>query len=169
MFPSPSILSSLVHVIFGVGSPVALQWNVTVEFSMTIWLEGLVVKLVSTEKVINDDQNDNVNDKDIYSQNLAKQFSPCPVQSPRNFSFRIRNPGKFCSWNPEFWALESGKQLKESGIHERLESRIQAPLTKTRIQYLASGIHSVESRIQDCLGFPCTGDNPITAPRQVSC
>ena len=75
MFPSPSILSSLVHVIFGVGFPVALQWNVTVVFSMTIWLEGLVVKLVSTEKVINDDQNDNVNDKDIYSQNLAKQFS----------------------------------------------------------------------------------------------
>ena len=26
------------------------------------------------------------------------------------------NPGKFCSWNPESWALESGTQLKESGI-----------------------------------------------------
>ena len=33
------------------------------------------------------------------------------------FAFRIRNPGKFYSWNPESWALESGKQLKESGIH----------------------------------------------------
>ena len=52
MFPSPSILSSVVHVIFGVGFPVALHWNVTVVFSMTVWLEGLVVKLVSTEKVI---------------------------------------------------------------------------------------------------------------------
>ena len=30
----------------------ALHWNVTVVFSMTVWLEGLVVKLVSTEKVI---------------------------------------------------------------------------------------------------------------------
>ena len=30
--------------------------------------------------------------------------------------FGIRNPGKFCSWNPESWALESKIQLKESGI-----------------------------------------------------
>ena len=28
----------------------------------------------------------------------------------------IRNPGKFCKWNPEPWALESGIQLKQSGI-----------------------------------------------------
>ena len=27
-----------------------------------------------------------------------------------------RNPGKLCLRNPEFWALESGIQLKESGI-----------------------------------------------------
>ena len=31
------------------------------------------------------------------------------------------------------------------------------PLTKTGIQYLDSGIHGVESRIQDCLGFPYMG------------
>ena len=31
------------------------------------------------------------------------------------------------------------------------------PLTKTGIQYLESGIHGVESRIQDCLGFPYMG------------
>ena len=30
---------------------------------------------------------------------------------------KIRNPGKFYSWNPESWALESGKQLKDPGIH----------------------------------------------------
>ena len=30
--------------------------------------------------------------------------------------FGIRNPGKFCSWNPESWALESKIQLKESRI-----------------------------------------------------
>jgi len=32
------------------------------------------------------------------------------------FAFEIRIPGKFNSWNTESWALESGKQLKESGI-----------------------------------------------------
>ena len=28
----------------------------------------------------------------------------------------FRNPGSFCLWNPESWALESGIQHKESGI-----------------------------------------------------
>ena len=32
------------------------------------------------------------------------------------FACGIRNPGKFCKWNLEPWALESGIQLKESGI-----------------------------------------------------
>ena len=32
----------------------------------------------------------------------------------------IRNPGKFCSWSPEPWALESRIQLKESGIPIRI-------------------------------------------------
>ena len=43
----------------------------------------------------------------------------------------------FCLWDPESGTLESGIQLKESGI-----------------QYLGSRIRGVESRIQDCLGFP---------------
>ena len=72
-----------------------------------------------------------------------------------NRKSRFRNPRNFCLWNPESWALESGIQLKESGIP--LTIGIQNPsstaLTKTRIQYLESGIHGVESRIQDCLGF----------------
>ena len=29
---------------------------------------------------------------------------------------QIKVSGNFCLWNPESWALESGKQLKESGI-----------------------------------------------------
>ena len=32
------------------------------------------------------------------------------------FACGIRNPAKFCKWNPESWVLESGIQLKESGI-----------------------------------------------------
>ena len=38
-----------------------------------------------------------------------------------------------------------------------LESRIQVPLTNAGIEYLQSGIRGVDSRIQDCLGFPYSG------------
>ena len=58
----------------------------------------------------------------------------------------IRNLGHFCLWNQGSWALESRIKLKESGI--------QIPLTKSGMQFLESGIDSVESGIQDCLGFP---------------
>ena len=50
-----------------------------------------------------------------------------------------------------FLLVESGIQLKQSGI--RLTIGIQVPLTKTGIQYLESGIHGVESRIQECPRF----------------
>ena len=53
--------------------------------------------------------------------------------------------------------MESGISLKESGIPQHLESRIQVLLTNTGIQYLESGIYSVESRIQDCPRFPYMG------------
>ena len=56
------------------------------------------------------------------------------------------------------WALESGIQLKESGIP--LTIRIQnlsSTDKETRIQYLESGIESVESRIQDCRRFRYMG------------
>ena len=63
------------------------------------------------------------------------------------------------------WFLESAKiSLVESrilgfGIWNtaqgiRNPTNDQVPLAKTGIQYLESGIHGVESRIQDCLGFP---------------
>ena len=70
----------------------------------------------------------------------------------------IRNPANFCLWNPGSWALESGIQFKESGI--LLTIGIQNPSSTdkdSRIQYLESGIQDVESRIQDCLGFPYKG------------
>ena len=80
-------------------------------------------------------------------------------QNQRNFVCGIRNQGKFWLWNPESWALESGIQLKESGI--LLTTVIQNPrstcstdMTKTGIQYLESRIQGVESRIQDCHGLP---------------
>ena len=45
--------------------------------------------------------------------------------------------------------------IRNSGFQnlKGLESRIQVPLTKTGIKYLESGIHGVDSRIQDYLRF----------------
>jgi len=42
-------LPSFTHFIFGVGFPVALQWNVAVADSSTVWLAGVVIKLGATE------------------------------------------------------------------------------------------------------------------------
>ena len=64
------------------------------------------------------------------------------------------NPWNFCLWNPKSWALESGIQLKESGILLRIGIQSKVPLEKTGIKCLESGIHGLESRLQDCFGFP---------------
>ena len=42
---------------------------------------------------------------------------------PRNFAFGMRNTGKFCLWNPEPCALESGIQFKESLISLKIGIR----------------------------------------------
>ena len=60
-----------------------------------------------------------------------------------NFAIGIRNPG---FWDPEF----NSRNLES---HQRLESRIQVQLTNSGLQYLESGIHGVESKIQDRPGF----------------
>ena len=57
-----------------------------------------------------------------------------------NFAFEFR------FWNPEYSSRNSQSQ-----------SRNHVLLTNTGIRYLESGIHSVESRIQDCPGFPYMG------------
>ena len=72
--------------------------------------------------------------------------------SPRARESAFRTPGNFCLWNKEPWALESGIQLKQSGIP--LTIAIRTPRSTGRgsgIQYLKSGIHGMESTIQDCL------------------
>ena len=56
-------------------------------------------------------------------------------------------------WNPESWALDSSIQLKEF----LLAIGIQNPRSigkESRIQFLESKIHSMESTIQECLGLP---------------
>ena len=73
---------------------------------------------------------------------------------------RIRDPWNFCLWNPEYEKLllvESRIWLKESGIPLTIEIQSPRELTKTGTQYLESEIHSVESGIQNCLGFPYMG------------
>ena len=60
------------------------------------------------------------------------------MQNPR--LSRIPNPGGYFPYgirNPDFWNPEYSSRNPES----------------TGTQYLESGIHSVECRIQDCLGF----------------
>ena len=68
--------------------------------------------------------------------------------------FCLWNPmtGNFRFWNPESWPLQSGKQLKESGIH--LKIGIRNNRSTDKVGYLESGIHGLESRIQACLVFP---------------
>ena len=80
------------------------------------------------------------------------------------------SPHEGCLWTPESRKilriesemLDFGIRNAAQGIRNptsKLESRIQVLLTKTGIEYLESGIHSVESTIQDCLGFPHMGRN----------
>ena len=94
-----------------------------------------------------------------YKHGLASAWAGCNASymlgNPRNFF--LWNPGNFAygMWNPGFWNLEYSSRNPES--HCRLESRIQVLLTNTGTQYLESGIHIVESRIQDCHGFPYMG------------
>ena len=79
----------------------------------------------------------------------------------------FRNPRKFCLWNPESrkllfveWGiLGFGKRNTAQGIRNQIMIAIAGIHSTTSndkesgIQYLESGIHGVESRIPDCLGF----------------
>ena len=100
--------------------------------------------------------NENSPSKD---KTFKVHITPCKV-------IRIPECGKFCLWNPESsensflwnwksWTWESGIQLKKSGIPLTIEIRNPSSTNKeSEIYCLESGIHSVESRIQDCLAFP---------------
>ena len=86
-------------------------------------------------------------------------ITPCKESRFRNPAiFFVWNPEsrKICLWKyPESWDLESiNIQLK--GFEIPLTMGIQNPSCTDKepgIHYLESGIHGVESRIQDYLGF----------------
>ena len=84
---------------------------------------------------------------------MLYQTAPTP-SPPHEVICPFRNTKSSCLWNPESWALEYGYSSRNLESYKGLESRIQAPLKKCAIKYLESGIYGVESRIQDCLGFP---------------
>ena len=48
LFAAPTVIPSLIHVILGVGFPVAAQLKTTFSFSVTVWSLGLMMKLGTT-------------------------------------------------------------------------------------------------------------------------
>ena len=77
----------------------------------------------------------------------------CGTRKLGNFS--LWNPESLAAWNPQYHS-------RNPESNKRLLSRIQFPLTKTGIQFLESRIYRVESRIQDCLGFPYIGRKSLS-------
>ena len=63
----------------------------------------------------------------------------------------------------KFLLVESGIQLKQFGIPQKIGNRNLSSIDKDRgIQWPESGIHGVEPRIQDCPGFPYMGRKVFT-------
>ena len=100
-----------------------------------------------------------IRDNDLQHNNVALKMWSVGAQTRPGF----RNPRRFCFkwypksitfllWNSESWALESGIQLKGSGIPLMIGIRNpSSTLKKSGIQYLKSGIQGVEFRIQTVL------------------
>ena len=90
---------------------------------------------------------------------MATDFAPCKVlviriRNPENFACGIRNPESFLLVEYGIVGFESRIQLKESEFPLMIGILIQNPSStdiESGIQYLQSGIHSVKSRMQDCL------------------
>ena len=66
---------------------------------------------------------------------------------------RFRNRGNFCLWNLEYWALDSGIQLKETRITLTIVIRNASSIDKES-RILNPESSTMKSRIQDCLGLP---------------
>ena len=79
-----------------------------------------------------------------YSRCCAKGSSPHVRETV------FRNPWNFCLWNLEPWALESGIQLKESGIP--LTIRIQNPNSTDKDWNPVPGIWKQRRKIQNPRG-----------------
>lgn len=60
----------------------------------------------------------------------------CSSTSPHVREYGCRNPGNFFMWNPESWPRLWNPEFssRNSEYYLRMESRIQVPLKKTKIQ-----------------------------------
>ena len=60
----------------------------------------------------------------------------------------FQNPGNFCVWIPGSWALESGIQLKESGILLKIgiQCKLQVPLESSSWKYPESMAWNAEPK-----------------------
>ena len=67
--------------------------------------------------------------------------------SPHVRESGYRSPGKFCRWNQESWALESGIQVKESGLP--LTTGIQNRSSNDQDRNLVPGIRNRRRGIQN--------------------
>ena len=85
------------------------------------------------------------------------------------FACKIRNLRKILLAKSRImgFELESGIHRWESEIPLTIVIQNPLPLTETEIQYLKSGIHAVESRIQDYLGFTYMGRFHILIKRLI--
>ena len=88
-----------------------------------------------------------------YAQNI-KHFAPCEG---------IRNPENFCFWNPKSWVLESGIQLKESGIPPMIG--IQNPSSTDKDWNPVPGIRNPQHGIQRPSQIPLHGAKHCTSTR----
>ena len=79
--------------------------------------------------------------------------------SPRKFCLWKLEFSKIHLWNVDSWVLESGIQLKKSGIPLMIGFQTPSSTDGDWNPIRASGIHGVKSRAKqaDCFGFPSDG------------
>ena len=93
-----------------------------------------------------------------------KQTAPCKGNPDPGiqeiWGCGIRNSRNLCFGNPESWALESPRNTAQGSRNVTNDWNSESKLHWERIgiHYLESGIHGVESRILNCLGFPYMGE-----------
>ena len=105
------------------------------------------LRLVSSQEILSSVMTNIVVD---WSTDHAKTPSICllPQYSPHVRWSGFRNPGNFCLWNPEYWALESRIQLLESRIP--LKRGIQNPLAENPFQIVLTAFTRIHATTVHC-------------------
>ena len=118
--------------------------------------EGLVVypkvrKMNQEESLctgVLSDRSPRVNDRSPHVSDRSPHVRESGFRDPRNSCFWKPKSGKFVLVELKSWALDAEIQLMISGIPQTIGIRNPSSSDKeSRIQYLESGIHGLESRI----------------------